>query len=275
MKRIFALFASIAYLAGNAQETDSTAAKPQFKLSINYNSNLNYYGRTDDVKSTGVFPLAELWFSPKFYINAAPVFINNKVQSFEYAGTIATAGYQSVTDKWITSVSVLKPFYKENVQLVQSALQAQGSLSISRLTKVINLTVGGDAKYSDKMDFGVSAGLDHTIRMEGKNGSVWVIDPSAYLYAGTQNFSNTYTKKKAGSLLFPGSSEQVTEHVQQFNTLAYEASLPLIYVKDKWMVMATPSYILPQNLITVPNRPDLSEKGENMFYITLALKRTF
>jgi hypothetical protein len=39
--------------------------------------------------------------------------------------------------------------------------------------------------------------------------------------------------------------------------------------------MATPSYIIPQNLLTVPNRPDLSERGENTFYTTLTAKYTF
>lgn len=275
MKRIFTCIATALCLWGNAQETDSSKTGPEFKLSVNFNSNLNYYGRTDDLKSTGVFPLAEFWISPKFYINAAPVFINNKVQSFEYAGTVTTAGFQSLTDKWLTNLYVLKPFYKENIQLVQSALKAQAGLSVSRLTKIVNFTIGGDVKYSDKTDFGATAGLDHIVRIENKDGSAWVIDPSVNVYAGTQNFSNTYTRKKAGSILFPGGTEQVTENVQQFNVLAYEASAPIIFVKDKWMFMATPSYILPQNLITVPNRPDLSEKGENLFYITLALKRTF
>jgi hypothetical protein len=48
-----------------------------------------------------------------------------------------------------------------------------------------------------------------------------------------------------------------------------------VYAKGKWMGLFTPSYILPQNLVTVAGRPDLSEKGENMFYATLALKYTF
>ncbi len=256
-------------------QNDSGATKAAFKLSVNYNSNLNYYGRTDSLKSTGFFPMAEIWFSPKFYVNAAPIFVHNQLQSFEYAGTVATAGYQNLTEKWLTNMYVLKPFYKESSQLVQSALKAQTGVNISRLNKIVNITVGGDVKFSDKTDFGTTAGLDHLIRMENNNGSAWVFDPSVYAYAGTQNFTNTYYKKKAGLPFFPGPGEPVTEHVQRFALLAYEASLPIIYIKNNWMLLATPSYILPQNLITVANRPDLSERGENMFYITLGLKRSF
>jgi hypothetical protein len=63
--------------------------------------------------------------------------------------------------------------------------------------------------------------------------------------------------------------------VQKFNILAYELSVPVIYVKSNWMLMATPAYIMPQNLVSIPGRPDLSERGANMFYATLTAKYSF
>src|SRR6478672_1370008 len=273
MKKIFFLLATTISIYSQAQ--DSTVRRVQLKLSLNYNSNLNYFGRTDSLKSTGFFPLAEVWLGEKFYVNAAPVFVNNSMQKMEYAGTITTVGYQKTSEKWMTNLFVLKPFYTAGSQLVQSALKSQAGFSVSALNKIMNLTLVGDVKFSDKTDFGATAGVDHIIRKENNNGGVIVIDPSFYAYAGTQNFTNTYNKKKGGLPLLPGSNTQVTEQVQQFNILAYEASIPFIYAKNKWMFLATPSYILPQNLIKVAGRPDLSERGENMFYITLGLKRTF
>jgi len=258
-----------------AQGDSTQKQKPKFKIGINYNSGLNYYGRTDSLKSTGVFPMAELWLSKDVYVNAAPVFVNNAVQSMEYAGTITSLGYLHSTNKWITNLYLLKPFYKQSSELVQSALKAQTGASFSRLNKILNITVGGDIKYSDKIDFGATAGVDHLIKKQLEDKSVLVIDPSFYTYAGTQNFTNTYYKNKGGFLLFPGSTEQVNENVTQFNVLAYEFSMPVVYAKGKWMALITPSYILPENLITVANRPDLSERGENMFYATVGLKYIF
>ncbi|MEO6071469.1 MAG: hypothetical protein ABIN57_01395 [Chitinophagaceae bacterium] len=263
------------FISARAQTDSAEKRGPQFKISANYNSNLNYYGRTDSLKSSGVFPMAELWFSPEFYINAAPIFINNAAQSFAYAGTVTTIGYQHITDHWLTSISLVKPFYQQNSQLVQSALKAQASTSFSYLNKFLNLSVGGDVKFSDKVDYGASAGVDHIIRLPIGANSVVVLDPSFYTYAGTQQFSKTYTKKKKGNLLFPGTEQQVSERVQQFNILAYEVSLPVIVAKGKIQVVATPSYVIPQNLLVVPGRPDLTEKGENTFYTTLGLKFTF
>lgn len=263
------------YQVSFAQSDSTEKQKIQVKLGINYNSGLNYFGRTDSLKSTGVFPLAEMWFTKDVYVNAAPVFVNNAAQSMEYAGTITSLGYLHVTEKWISNLYVLKPFYKQSSQLVQSALKAQTGASFSRLNKVMNITAGADLKFSDKMDVGATAGLDHLVRKELKNNSVLVIDPSFYAYAGTQNFTNTYYKKNPDFLVFPGNTEQVNENVTKFNILAYEFSVPVVFVKGKWMALFTPSYILPQNLVTVPNRPDLSERGANMFYATLGLKYTF
>jgi len=276
MKHIFSvLFLSLLFHTGFAQDS-TQKSQPQFKLSVNYNSGLNYFGRTDSLKSTGVFPMAEFWINNNFYINAAPIFVSNAVQKMDYAGTVATVGYQYMNDKWLTNLSVVKPFYEANAQLVQSALKAQTNFSITHLNKVANLTLGADAKFSDKVDFGATAGLDHIIRLQNKDNSVLLFDPAVYAYAGTQQFSRTYTRKKSG-LPLPGrnNEERVTETGTRFNILAYEASLPIIFAKNKVMIIATPSYILPQNLITVPNRPDLSEKGENTFYTTLSLKYTF
>lgn len=273
MKKIITLF--MIACSFNSVAQDSTKAKPQFKLSINFNSNLNFFGRTDSLKSTGLFPLAEFWITPKFYVNAAPIFVNNALQQMDYAGTVTTIGYQNITDKWLSNIYVLKPFYEESARLVQSALKAQSGVTVARLNNIANVTLGGDVKFSDKIDFGATAGLDHIIRIENKDGSVLVLDPGFYAYAGTQNFSRTYTRKKSDFLLFPGNNEEVTENVQKFNILAYEATMPVVFAKGKWQAIATPSYVLPQNLITIPNRPDLSEKGENTFYTTITLKYSF
>src|SRR5579875_1396343 len=104
MKRIFLyLCAAVFFTTTLYAQTDSSARrKVQFKLSLNYNSCLQYYGRTDSLHSSGLFPLAELWLAPNFYINAAPVFVHNKMSSLGYAGMVTTLGYQHTSSKWIS-----------------------------------------------------------------------------------------------------------------------------------------------------------------------------
>jgi hypothetical protein len=265
-----ALFVS---LVGRSQ-SDSTATdnEMQFKFGAFYNSNLNYYGRTDSLRSSGFFPVAEWWFTKNFYINATPVFVNNPSSSFQYAGTVAIAGYQFHNENKLTGhLYVVKPFYKDNSQLVQSALKAQAAFTLTRLGKMVNITGGCDVKFSDKADIGVTGGLDHIFRIPFSNQSVFVINPSAYLYAGTQQFTNTYYTKR-NFLIFPGAEQLVAENVKKFNVLSYEFSVPLIFTTGKFQVIVLPAYVIPQNLITVPGRPDLSERGKEMFYITAGAK---
>jgi hypothetical protein len=245
------------------------------KVGAYYNSNLNYYGRTDSLKSSGFFPLVELWFTKNLYINAAPVFVNNKMESFQYAGTIATAGLQFINDHIAADIHVLKPFYKENSQLVQSALKAQAAAEISFLSNVLNFTIGSDIKFSDKKDYGVTAGLDHIFKTYPHNGIMLAIVPSAEMYAGTQQFTNSYLKKTRGSLLFPGREQIITESSQRFNVLSYEFSMPVILTAGKFQLLASPAYIIPKNLLKAEDQQGVAEKGNDMFYITLGAKLSF
>lgn len=272
----FALLLLLTGIFSQGQETSQEKKSTEFKISANYNTGLNYYGRVDSLRSSGFFPLAELWFNESFYINAAPVFVNNALASFQYAGTIASAGYQfKSNDKWLGNIYFIKPFYRESSELVQSALKAQTGMTLTWLNKYLNITGGADAKFSDKTDYGVTAGLDHIIRKQLNDKTVLVIDPTITLNAGTQQFTNSYLKKSRGFLFFPGNEELVTETAQQFNILSYEISAPLIFATGKLQLLFTPAYVMPQNLLAVEGRPDLSEKGENMFYATLGAKLSF
>ncbi|TAL40535.1 MAG: hypothetical protein EPN92_14520 [Chitinophagaceae bacterium] len=271
------LFGLLSCLLSLGQSTEpEQKEQTQFKIGVNYNTNLNYYGRTDSLRSSGFFPLAELWFNESFYINAAPIFVTNKVSSFAYAGTVTSLGYLFKSEnKWLGNIYFLKPFYKESSDLVQSALKAQTGISLTWMNKVVNITGGGDIKFSDKTDFGAMAGIDHVFRLQPDDKSVLVIDPSVNLNAGTQQFTRSYLKKTGGFILFPGNEQLVTESAQQFNILSYEVSVPVIFARGKFQFLFTPAYVIPQNLITVENRPDLSERGKEMFYATIGAKVIF
>jgi len=270
------LFMLIGYFLNAQTEQAAEKKKTEFKISANYNTGLNYYGRVDSLHSSGFFPLAELWFNESFYINAAPVFVNNAAASFQYAGTITSVGYQFKSkDKLLGNIYLVKPFYQESSELVQSALKAQTGMTLTWLNKVLNVTGGADAKFSDKTDFGITAGLDHIFRYQINDKSVLVIDPSAYINAGTQQFTKSYLKRTSGFLFFPGNEQLVTESAQKFNILSYEFSAPVIFATGKLQLLFTPAYVIPQNLLIVEGRPELSEKGEKMFYATFGAKVSF
>ncbi|MGK2861804.1 MAG: hypothetical protein ACSLE0_07700 [Chitinophagaceae bacterium] len=274
MKQVSNFFIAIALCFSSSllyAQPDSTSKKIGFKLETYFNSNLNYFGRIDSLKSSGVFPMAELWFKNKFYINAAPVFTHNSLSGFQYAGTVATAGYAYNNGKSAGHFYLVKPIYKNNSQVVQSTLKAQAAANYSLINSIVNVTIGTDVKFSGDLDYGLTGGVDHIFKKKLVNNSLLIIDPSAYIYAGTQKFTKT-SREKTGSPILPGPDRLITSEVKKMNILSYEFSVPIIYSSGKWMLLAIPSYVIPQNLVKSESRPDLNERGKEMFYVTIGGK---
>ncbi|MBS1567790.1 MAG: hypothetical protein JST39_25625 [Bacteroidetes bacterium] len=249
--------------------------KTEFIVAMSYNSNLNYYGRTDSVQSIGYFPTLGVNFKNGLYLHSSFVFISNALYS-GYAASIVESGYRfgNRQKTWAGNIFVNKFFYKDNTDLLQSALKGTAGVNLANLNKIVNVNAGADLKLSDKVDIGASFGLDHIFRIEKVGNGVIVLDPSAYAYGGTQKFSNTYyTEKKF--LLFPAGQDFVTTSGTKFSVLSYELSCPVIYGLGKMNLILTPSWVLPQNLLTVAGRPDLSERGKNLFYLSATMKFTF
>lgn len=252
-------------------QPDSSGAHVSFKAGVNYNSVLHYYGRTDSVKSSGVFPLVEVWLNKKWYVSAAPVFTFSKSSRLQYAGTVTTAGFIASSRRHIVHVYAAKPFYKSHLALPQSILKAQVAGSFTLLSRFINLTVGGDLKFSDRPDVGLSAGLDHLIRTTLTGRSTLFIDPSFYVYAGTRRFTRTFYERKS-FLIFPGSVVPNQEEVNNFNILSCELSAPVMLSSGKWLFTLTPAVVTPANMVAEENETVTGRKAKAMFYVTTGIK---
>lgn len=255
---------------GTAQNDTSASKKNVLTAGVNYQSALHYFGRTDSLKSSGLFPSLGFQLKEGFYVNTNFIFVRNTLTSLNYNGTIVEGGFKFPQAKNFSgNVFYTQFLYKNKSQLVQSALKSQTGINLAYNNKIVNVNFGGDAKFSDKTDFGATAGLDHLfLYVIPKTKNAIAFNPSAYAYAGTQNFTNTYYKRQSVFGLPVGNQQQETQTSSQFNVLAYEISAPIVFVAGKLNASVTPSYVIPQNLITVANRPDLSEKGRSVFYIS-------
>jgi hypothetical protein len=266
------LFLSLPFLSISQNDT-SLPKKNVFTAGVNYQSALHYFGRTDSLNSRGLFPTIGFQLKEGFYVNSNFIFVYNKTSSLNYNGNIVEGGFRlPQTRNFSGNIFYTQFLYKDKSQLVQSALKSQTGINLVYNNKLVNVSIGGDAKFSDKTDFGATAGLDHLFLYLIPNTKyALAINPSAYAYAGTQNFTNTYYKKQNVNILpLPVGNQQrlVTENSTRFNILAYEFSAPVVLVAGKFNASITPSYVMPQSLIQVANRPDLSERGKNMFYVS-------
>jgi hypothetical protein len=259
----------------HAQTGDTTAVqekKVTFTAGALYNSSLNYYGRTDSLKSQGWVPFAGITLKNGLYLFSNFIFINNALTT-SYAATTVEAGYKFKNQKGSLAGNIygIGYFYKEDVSLVQSVVKQQAGINLSGLNKVINIHAGVDAKFSDQTDFGLYASVDHRFRIEPVGKGVIVIAPAAYSYFGTQRFSKTYLEQKR-FLLFPVGQEQITQTSSAFNALSYEFSFAFVYGIGKMNLAITPSYVLPQNVFAADGSP---QKTDNLFYTTATIRFDF
>jgi len=256
---------------GMAQNDTSAPKKNVFTGGVNYQSRLHYFGRTDSLKSSGLFPTLGFQLKEGFYVNSNFIFVNNALSSLSYNGTIIEGGFRfPQTRNFSGNIFYSQFLYKNNSELVQSALKSQTGINLVYNNKIVNVNAGGDVKFSNKTDYGATAGLDHLfLYLIPNTKKAIAINPSAYAYAGTQNFTSTYyNKRNVLGLPIGGQQEAITETTTKFNILAYEFSAPIVFVAGKFNASFTPSYVMPQNLVKIPGRPDLSENGKNMFYFS-------
>lgn len=265
---LFALSASLPLLS-KAQDDNKNNRKDEFSASVNYQSALHYFGRTDSLKSSGLFPSIGFQSRTGLYAQGNFIFVNNAAQSTSYTGTTVEAGYRfPQTDHLNGNIFFTRFLYKDQSTLVQSALKSQTGLNLSYNNPIVTINGGVDVKFSNQTDLGATLGVDHLFLFKGSNHTAFAVDPSVYAYAGTQKFTNTYYEKR--NVLGIPVGQQTTTQVTQFNVLSYELSVPLVFVAGKFNASVTPAYVMPQNLVTIAGRPDLSERGQNMFYVTLS-----
>ena len=256
-----------------SQESSKKASqKDEFSASVNYQSALHYFGRTDSLKSSGLFPSVGFQSKTGLYAQGNFIFVQNASLANTYAGTTIEAGYRfPQTTHFSGNLFYSQFFYKDKSTLVQSALKSQTGINLSYLNKIANINGGVDLKFSNQTDAGATLGLDHLFLFaDPETHTAFAFDPSVYVYAGTQKFSTTYLEKK-NLLGIPVAQQSTEQQVTQFNVLSYEISMPVVFVMGKFNASVTPAYVIPQNLVTVAGRPDLSERGKEMFYVTLSV----
>jgi hypothetical protein len=228
---------------------------------------LHYYGRVDSLKSNALIPTLLVQFdSAHLYINGSGVFLSNKEQSMKYAGTILEAGYRFGKTKGLAGNIFANKFFYSTRQLPQSALKGQVGANLSWLNHYVNITASASAAFSDKTDFFVNAGVNHNFKWV-KDKSVFLVTPTFIAYAGSQNYTRTYYSNLPGIPI----PTQTTEQSKRFNLLSYEFNVPLVYARPHIFFILTPSYVIPQNVVTVAGHPELSEQAENIFYVNVSL----
>ena len=263
MRSFISLLLLLGCVWGRAQDSVTHVT-----IGVSANTGLNYYGRVDSLHSSGGGPFVGVQFRNGLYLNGNAVFIHNAQQT-RYAATLIEGGYNFRNKKNTVAgnLSTTRYLYQGDIDLVQSAVKQSVTASVTFLNKGVNVTLGGDVKFSGQADPGAQMGLDHIIRWSGVFRScVVVLDPSVYAYAGTQHFTQSWLQQKK-FLLLPAGEETLTKDSRRFDLLSYEISLPMILAYKKFQFILSPAYVLPQHLLS-------DTEAKNLFYMTGIVKFT-
>lgn len=269
---LFAFFIKYSF-AQDSLATETPKKKTTFTVGTTYLPKLHFYGRTDSLKSKAVAPNVLLQFGNGIYLSSTVIFLDNSQSSMRYGATIAGAGYRFGKTKGLAGSVYGDLFFYANKDLVQSSQKGQVGYTLSYLNPVLNINNNSSIVFSGSNDYFSSVGVDHPFRFTpGK--SILVVIPTVTANGGTQNFTSTYYRNRTLNGI-PLPPEQVTETGKKFSLLSYELSMPVVFVHNKLALSLTPGYVIPQNVIRVEGRPDLSENAKNLFYANLGVYYTF
>lgn len=251
---------------------NDAAGKNELSASLNYQSFLHYFGRTDSLKSSGTFATIGYRLPNGIYAQGTFIAISNTQTPFSYTGSTIEAGYRFNQSKPISgNVFYTQFLYRDKSELVQSAIKEQTGINAVYHNPYINLNAGADLKYGSEIDIGASFGVDHLFLLKTPGSKIsFAVAPSAYLNAGSQNFTNSYIQKKNLPGI-PVSQQELTQNVSAFHILAYEFSAPLVWIYGKFNLSMTAAYVVPQHLAMVTGHRELSVQGENRFYTAVSI----
>lgn len=270
---LYLLLLSPVALSAQGDSTKTESRKPVFTAMLAHQTLVHFLGRTDSLSSSATLPIVGYQLKDGLYAQGAAIFIQNSALPFQLTGGSVELGYRFPESEHFTGNLFASRFlYKNESSLVQSALKYQTGINTSIQTKIININLGADLKFSSNTDIGATVGLDHLLIIRLKEGKAraLAINPTITAYGGTQRFVESYKEKQNGTIfgLPVGPSQTVTEtrNVNSFSILAYEYTMPVVLVMGKINAVLSPSFVIPQNLLA-----SNGEYGRNRFYITVGI----
>ncbi|MBS1524281.1 MAG: hypothetical protein JST19_01450 [Bacteroidetes bacterium] len=274
--------------------------KSSLKIGLTYANNAVYLARTDSVATPNYgLGLTYTLKSGIFFTGTVNYIPSRQFDKLD-AGELET-GYNFEKDNLNGGVSVSKYFASFNSTQVISALDATLGAELSYdLFDVVTPSIHADyalVRSGDGNDILITAGLGHEFEVDTlfTPKDHFSIEPKIELTAGTQHFLSTYyvlknkgaaqraqhgnakgkgANKTTASSNSSTQSTPVTTNANQFQTLAYEFTLPIGYSWKKLGFSFTPAYAVAVHKITDDGTTTSYLPNSSVFYFTLGLSYT-
>jgi len=242
------------------------------KGAISYLNNNIFMGRTDTVTSKTLAPKLVYTFKSGFYISGTLNFIlNQKRRTLD--GSDVESGYNyEINDNLYGGISFSKYFYSSGSTRITSAISSILNAYLNYdLADIITTELSVSYSISSRNvhnDIFINPGLMHVFTIDEvfNSGNSIEISPEGSLNTGTQNFYNGYFSRRRRDISTSnGISAADQSNLTKFTLLDYEATLPIRYKAEKYIVSFIPSYSFPQNKLPDNITSKLANK-RSLFY---------
>lgn len=277
--------AALLYLVGRRAEADplllppdslATSPPPRLTVGLSTANRTTYLQRAPEAADdrgylgTTLTYQAPSGFIASGYLNHSYAYTYSQEPFYNFGELMA--GWQSVSNSdtyW--TVQYTRLFVYGESALVQASLRNDLSASLTRFFGLVTASVSADLFLGGKTDFVLTLDASHRFQLPVLAHDTLSIEPTVEFGAGSQHFyaaslgKTTVVKTRRNGTTTTGFAEPATS---AFSALGYTFSVPVSFAAGRYVVAATPSYLVP---LHIPTGGDT----RSFFYGTLAVSRTF
>ncbi|WP_047414648.1 hypothetical protein [Cellulophaga sp. Hel_I_12] len=282
---LFFLITQIHLIAqNNKNSTEEITSKNESYLltDISFINDAVFMGRLDSIAAPYIFPSIGYYDKSGFYVDVSASYLTNASEN-RIDLFLGSLGYNFEDKNWRGGISGTTYFFNEDSYNVKSEIIGDISGFLSYDLKVIQASLFVSTYFNNGSSADIFGGfmLDRTFYSKDNS---FLINPSAILYAGSQNFYQEYYStsrlgNRKGKGQASGASEPTTvatnievKEASKFKILNLELSLPIQYYYKSYIFSFTPVLALPQTPATITTTDAIiAEDLESVFYFSVGI----
>jgi len=231
-------------------DKDGEIEKSYFKFSNSFLTNDVYNGRQDSIVKPYLKPSITYYNKSGISTSFTGYYLTLANQKrFDYFSFDLEYNYNPITNLEI-GFSANKTFYNKSSTAINSSIPGSLGVNLSYDFGFIEIMTDGNLLFSQKKDFGLDIELLHEFNI-GEEDPKFHIAPTFDIEFNTLNYYEGYRNRKINKKKGKNNSNiasitsQVFVNNNHFSLLAYEASIPLTYEINHFVLFAIPTLAIP------------------------------
>lgn len=223
--------------------------KSYFKFQASYLSNAVYFGRKDTATTLPYFtPTLEYTHKSGIYGSASLSYLANSASTIDFWCLEAGYNFNDKAEKFLGTVYVNKPFYKETSANLRADVNWNVGSSLSYNFGIVNATVIGSLMLGDNSDKFVTFSLDHEFDIEKGNTVISVVPMLSMNWSSTGFYQSFKGRRQNPRTGLPVNARIEITSPNKFQLMNYEFTLPITAeINDKYGFFAYPTFAIPVN----------------------------